>query len=531
MMKKNYKKTAAAVVLLVILAVAAVIIYIKVTDASRQGGISLEDGSYTPDRFTWSGGSGRVSISCEEITVEKGQAYAVIVFDSSYYSTIRAGETSYEGTHTDDTSTFTIPVTLNEENKIFGTTTRMTSAHEIEYIIHPYLAAAGTKDSAGEETSALENQNAPEDTDTQEKQEFSDTSIEISHTPPDIAGLTCTDKMALDYAEGFDVFYYSDGYRLINVYGSGQYLVVPEGMEVPEGLDAQIKVLKQPLDKIYLAATSAMALFRAADALDDIRFTGTKASGWYVAEAAAAMESGRMLFAGKYSEPDYELLIKEECNLAIESTMILHSPKVQEMIESLGIPVFIDRSSYETHPLGRTEWIKLYGALVGKESEAKNFFDKQAEVISQLKDFKNTEKTVAFFHVDTNGTVVVRKSDDYIPSMIEIAGGRYIFDNLTNEESSSASVSLSMEEFYASAMDADYLIYNGTIDNPLNSVDDLLAKNELFAEFKAVKEGNVWTIGKDMYQSTDIVGQLINDVHQMLTDGSTDNMTFLNKAS
>ena len=82
------------------------------------------------------------------------------------------------------------------------------------------------------------------------------------------------------------------------------------------------------------------------------------------------MNAGTMIFAGKYSEPDYELLVSENCDLAIESTMILHSPKVQEMIEMLDIPVFIDRSSYESQPLGRTEWIKLYGAMLDKEEEA-----------------------------------------------------------------------------------------------------------------------------------------------------------------
>lgn len=73
------------------------------------------------------------------------------------------------------------------------------------------------------------------------------------------------------------------------------------------------------------------------------------------------MEDGSIVFAGKYSEPDYELLVNSGCNLAIESTMILHTPKVQEMIEQMGIPVFTDRSSYENHPLGRTEWIKSLG--------------------------------------------------------------------------------------------------------------------------------------------------------------------------
>lgn len=59
-----------------------------------------------------------------------------------------------------------------------------------------------------------------------------------------------------------------------------------------------------------------------------------------------------MTFAGKYDEPDYELLVGDDCDLAIESTMILHAPKVQEMIETLGIPVFTDRSSYDSQPLG-----------------------------------------------------------------------------------------------------------------------------------------------------------------------------------
>ncbi|MDD3338098.1 MAG: ABC transporter substrate-binding protein [Lachnospiraceae bacterium] len=395
----------------------------------------------------------------------------------------------------------------------------MTTPHDIEYIITPYLEAAGGEKPAG-------NTENEEDTDGEATPAAA---IAIAHTPPEISGLTYESQMELDYAKGFDVFYYQDGYAVINVYDSAQYLVVPEGKAAPEGLESQIKVLQQPLDNIYMAATSVMALFRAMDALADIRFAGMEADGWYVQEAAEAINNGTMLFAGKYSEPDYELLVDKGCDLAIESTMILHDPKVQEMIESLGIPVFIERSSYEAHPLGRTEWIKLYGVLVGKEDEAKTFFDKQAEIISQLADFQNTEKTVAFFYVDTNGTVVVRKSDDYIPSMIQIAGGRYIFSDLQNEESSSASVSLSMEEFYASAMNADYLIYNGTIDLPLSSVKDLLAKSELFAEFKAVKDGNVWTIGKDLYQSTDIVGQLIGDVHKMLTDDATGDMTFLKK--
>ena len=150
-------------------------------------------------------------------------------------------------------------------------------------------------------------------------------------------------------------------------------------------------------------------------------------------------------------------------------------------------------------------------------------------MIEKLKGFENTEKTVAYFYVNTDGSIVVRKSEDYIPSMIEIAGGRYAFKNLKNVDSNAPSVKLAMEEFYATAVDADYLIYNGTIDGQVKSISDLEAKSNLFSEFKAVKEGNVWYTGKNLYQATDTVGELIMDMHLMLTDGDPKEMTFLEK--
>ena len=353
--------------------------------------------------------------------------------------------------------------------------------------------------------------------------------VDTEKQGPEIAGLTYKYAMNLTYATEFDVYYYEDGYKLLDVHEDKSYLVVPDGKDVPDGLDKGIVVLQQPTDHIYMAATAIMSLFDAMDALSNVKFSGVNASGWYIEDAKAAMEAGDMAYAGKYSEPDYETLINGDCNLAIESTMILHTPKVQEMIEDLGIPVFVDYSSYETHPLGRTEWIKLYGAMINKEDEAKAFFDEQAQVIEKLKGFENTEKTVAYFYVNTDGSIVVRKSDDYIPSMIEIAGGRYVFKDLKNPDSNAPSVKLTMEEFYATAVDTDYLIYNGTIDGQVSSISDLEAKSELFADFKAVKEGNVWYTGKNLYQATDTVGELIMDMHLMLTGGDADQMTFLEK--
>ena len=213
--------------------------------------------------------------------------------------------------------------------------------------------------------------------------------------------------------------------------------------------------------------------------------------------------------------------------------MIHHNPEVEEKLEQFGIPVMVERSSYESHPLGRTEWMKLYAVLLGKEDVAEKAFKEQTDKLDKVltSDDKDTGKTVAFFYINSTGAVNVRKNGDYVSNMIELAGGRYVFQDLDSVETTSASVSMSMEEFYAAAADADYLVYNATIDNPIQSVDELVAKNELFEDFKAVQEGNVWCVGKYMYQATDIVGQLITDFHLMLTDGDEKDMTFLTKVS
>ena len=346
---------------------------------------------------------------------------------------------------------------------------------------------------------------------------------------PAFTGLTYESMLPLEYAQCFQVYRYAEGHSLIQVDDGRDYLVVPEGGIIPPEAE-DCFVLQQPLDTIYLAATSAMALFCAMDGLDAVRLSGSQQKSWYIEDAVWAMEEGDLIYAGKYSEPDFELLLDQGCDLAIESTMILHSPQVQEKLEELGIPVLIDRSSYENHPLARTEWIKLYAVLLDKEDEAAAFFREQAAILDELDDFPNTEKTVAFFYVTARGAASVRKSDDYLAPMIELAGGRYIFPDLGDSESKTSTMTMTMEDFYAGAREADILIYNASIDNPMNTLDELLLKSELFADFKAVREGNVWCTGKSLYQATDSLGGIIRDIHQILTDdGGLTEVTYMHK--
>ena len=324
-------------------------------------------------------------------------------------------------------------------------------------------------------------------------------------------------SLELEHATQFSVDYYQGDYARIEIGDGERYLVVPEGAAVPSGLEEGVTVLQQPLDCIYLVATSAMDLFVSLDGLDAVRLSGTNASGWYIPQAKAAMEAGDILYAGKYSAPDYELIYDQGCDLAVESTMIYHNPEVKERLEELGIPVLVERSSYEGDPLGRMEWLKLYGVLLDKEAEADALYQAQLENLSGVLEQEGTGKTVAFFYITSNGTANVRKSGDYVAKMIQMAGGEYIFRDLGEGDSALSTVNLQMETFYAAAKDADVLIYNSTIDGELHTLEELLSKSALLADFKAVQEGNVWCTGQNLFQSTMGLGDMILDIHTILT--------------
>lgn len=334
-------------------------------------------------------------------------------------------------------------------------------------------------------------------------------------------------SMELQYAENFTVDHYEGGYTMLTTTMDGaQFLLVPEGMEAPSGLSEEIVVLQRPVKDIYLVASSAMDMFSGLDGLDAIAFSGQKEDGWYIESAREAMAKGDILYAGKYNKPDYELIVSKDCALAIENMMISHSPEVVENLEDFGIPVMIEYSSYESHPLGRVEWIRFYGALLGKEEEAEALFAEQTAILESVNADERTDKTVAFFFVTSNGLIQVRQSSDYVPKMIELAGGNYIFEDLGGPETKRSTMNMQVEEFYAGAKDADFLIYNSSIDGGISSVEELLDKCEPLADFKAVKEGNVWCTTNDMYQQSLSVGYLIEDIHGML-QGETDGMHYL----
>lgn len=337
---------------------------------------------------------------------------------------------------------------------------------------------------------------------------------------------TPSERMELLYAEQFSVDRYENGISLVTVGDGEKYLLVPENETVETSGD--ITVINTPADNIYLAASSAMDLFFGIGADDRIFAASTLERDWSLPYVKQAMSDEDILYAGKYSAPDYELLLSEGCGIAIESTMIYHKPEVKEQLERFGIPVFVERSSYESHPLGRLEWVKLYGLMTGKEEEAEKLFSEQSELLQSVSQNGSAGKTAAFFYISQKGSAVVRKPDDYVSKMIQLAGGEYIFtsDDLNTEENAQSTTDMQFEAFYAAAKDADVLIYSSTIDGGIDDISALLEKNSLFADFKAVKTGNVWCTDKNMFQQTTAAAEIISDLNLIFTDNAGDETEF-----
>lgn len=479
------------------------------TDTNRVAE-DMADGTYYVD-VKLDGGSGRATIATPTTLIKKEDSYwANIVWSSSNYDYMIVDQVKYEVAEdlmaADGHSVFQIPVlSWDEPFSVIADTTAMSTPHEIEYTLTFYKSSI--------RRNATDSQNSSDSLELKGNEHVN------LWDGASLAAESRTD-MRLSYATQFRVTDL-DAYSLITIGDATQYLLVPEGKSVPDGVPEGVAILKQPLNNIYLVSSSCMDFYRVLSGMEQLKFAGVKSSDWYIEEVKNAMEQGELLYAGKYNAPDYESLLAKNCDLAIENTMIYHNPEVKEQLEQLGISVLVETSSYESNPLGRMEWIKLHGLLLGKRELAEAIFDEQVAKLKTGIRQSDTKKTVVLFYISSSGVVHVKKTDDYMAELIRMAGGTYLFDESLRSEK------LQMEEFYAVAKDADYLIYNSIIDGELENIQALLSKNQLLSDFRAVQNGNVWCLQKNMFQQTMGLGDLILDVNEIINGTEEEYLTYL----
>ena len=546
---------------------------------------AAEDSQLCWAAVTLEGGSGKASVESPCPVMDRsGDLFAVITWSSSHYDFMVVNGEKLLPVNTEGNSTFEIPLKSEEAPsgssdsaasdtgrttslpadcamEVQADTTAMSTPHLVDYTLsfrffetrEEAENAGGTKQ---ETASADKAQNGAENV-NETQDEAASEEIKIKEAPQ-LSGQQYLSQDENEYAQGFVIYRYENDYAVLAAGDGRCYLIIPEGGQVPDSLDNELIILQKPLDRIYLAASAAMCQFDEIGAVDNVILSGLEKDGWYIEAAREAMEKGTLKYGGKYSTPDYEMIVASGVNLAIESTMIHHTPKVQEKLEKLGIPVLIDRSSYESEPLGRAEWVKVYGLLTGREEEAAQAFAEQKGYVEALRgnaeqepqnDSGNAEqgsqnasgnaeqgsqnasrdveeagiepKTVAIFSINSTRQVVTKSAGDYFGKMVEIAGGTLC---TPANDPGRASQTVSMEAFYAAAEQADILIYNASIEDAPEDMQQMCAKDNVLAQFRAVKEGNVWCMRSSLYQYASRTGAIIRDLHAILA-GEADEET------
>lgn len=363
--------------------------------------------------------------------------------------------------------------------------------------------------------------------------------------------LTSTGKEENTFAELFSIEHLKDenekAYSKIEVFDKEKkldtsWLLLPEGVDKVSGAPAGVNIMTfRDRQNIMVSSASTMALINAMDALSKVPMT-TADTTWRIQEIKDAIDKGTVKEVGKYSKPDYEQIIsigaEKHVTFAVFSTMLDSVPDVYDQLtKTCNLRIMRDQSSYESHPLGRTEWIKIYGEIFDMRDKSDAVFNGQVEILNETTSKINVpeaeRKTVLIFYTtSTKDTFYVRNAADYVTELVNLGGGKQVAEIGPGK---SGNTKMTQESFIKKCSQADYVLYNwtsgasGVKDESLQGLIDARL-GDWFKDFKAYKEGNVWRTSNDFYQKMDKMGEMVADIYKMLYgENVSDTLTYVNR--
>lgn len=363
--------------------------------------------------------------------------------------------------------------------------------------------------------------------------------------------LTSTGKEENTFAELFSIEHLKDenekAYSKIEVFDKEKkldtsWLLLPEGVDKVSGAPAGVNIMTfRDRQNIMVSSASTMALINAMDALSKVPMT-TADTTWRIQEIKDAIDKGTVKEVGKYSKPDYEQIIsigaEKHVMFAVFSTMLDSVPDVYDQLtKTCNLRIMRDQSSYESHPLGRTEWIKIYGEIFDMRDKSDAVFNGQVEILNETTSKINVpeaeRKTVLIFYTtSTKDTFYVRNAADYVTELVNLGGGKQVAEIGPGK---SGNTKMTQEWFIEKCSQADYVLYNwtsgasGVKDESLQGLIDARL-GDWFKDFKAYKEGNVWRTSNDFYQKMDKMGEMVADIYKMLYgENVSDTLTYVNR--
>lgn len=290
--------------------------------------------------------------------------------------------------------------------------------------------------------------------------------------------LTSTGKEENTFAELFSIEHLKDenekAYSKIEVFDKEKkldtsWLLLPEGVDKVSGAPAGVNIMTfRDRQNIMVSSASTMALINAMDALSKVPMT-TADTTWRIQEIKDAIDKGTVKEVGKYSKPDYEQIIsigaEKHVTFAVFSTMLDSVPDVYDQLtKTCNLRIMRDQSSYESHPLGRTEWIKIYGEIFDMRDKSDAVFNGQVEILNETTSKINVpeaeRKTVLIFYTtSTKDTFYVRNAADYVTELVNLGGGKQVAEIGPGK---SGNTKMTQEWFIQECSQADYVLYNWT---------------------------------------------------------------------
>jgi iron complex transport system substrate-binding protein len=287
------------------------------------------------------------------------------------------------------------------------------------------------------------------------------------------------------YAKGYEIIHYN-GFTTVEIANPWdttkilqRYVLVEKGVDLPRNLP-EGTLIRTPLDNIIMYTTLHASIWEKMGALDAVK--GICESEYLTSEKAIAMvKEGKISDCGSAFSPNVETIME------VDGEIIVASPYENSgygQAEKLGIPIFESADYMEHHPLGRVEWLKVYGLLQGKRDIADSMFNATMNRYNSLKELAQGElkKPRIMSERKYGASWYIVGGASYMATMYRDAGADYIFSD--NTESGSATASF--ETVYEKGGDSDIWILKYAAENKM-TYNHLQQENPLYANFAPFK--------------------------------------------
>ncbi|MGD9977466.1 MAG: ABC transporter substrate-binding protein [Bacteroidales bacterium] len=223
-----------------------------------------------------------------------------------------------------------------------------------------------------------------------------------------------------------------------------------------------------PLRRVVCMSTSYLAYIEALNGSEGI--VGISGTGYVYSEKINSLiGNGKILDVGYDQGLNYERIaqLKPDVVLCygVGSESISYLSKLKEM----GIRLMFIGDYLESDPLGKAEWIKVFGCLLGQEQRADSIFTavEHGYRTNQCLASGITEKPTVFLNLPYRDVWYFPGGNNYLSKLISDAGGNYIFSHLTG----SVSYPVSFEKSLEGALNSDIWINTGTAMS-LNDIEE-----------------------------------------------------------